>query len=123
MSESGIDQPHGSERTAIQGIDPGFPLDQWWALRFIQHVIEWVRLKERHSAYIEEAIGFKKDPLDLRSPFTWSNGEGLSELEKRRMVARVKNEHDARIERARGNGVPNPLRLQREPVDIDVFYG
>jgi hypothetical protein len=38
-------------------------------------------------------------------------------------VARIKEDHATRLERARAKVQPNPLRPEGEPIDIDDLYG
>lgn len=107
----------------------GLPAYYSWRTRsgctfcFFQQKIEWVRLKEQHPEAFEEAKSYEKDALNHGSPFTWSQGESLEELEKPERVAKIKADHATRVKRRRAKFQPNPLRPDAEPLDIDDLYG
>ncbi len=113
----------------LDGTGLGLPAYYEWRTRsgctfcFFQQKIEWVRLLERHPKFFEEAKAYEKNALDHGSPFTWSQGEALTDLQRPERVAEIKKEHLRRIERARGKRVVNPLRPDDEPLDIDDLYG
>lgn len=90
---------------------------------FFQQKIEWVRLMEQHPDKFEEAKRYEKTAVESGSPFTWSQGESLEELEKPERVAQIRLDHAKRVERQRAKVLPNPLRDNLEPVDIDELYG
>ena len=72
----------------LDGAGLGLPAYYAWRTRsgctfcFFQQKIEWVRLKEHHPEAFEEAKAYEKNSVDHGSPFTWSQGEALEELEK-----------------------------------------
>lgn len=113
----------------LDGSGLGLPEYYQWRTRsgctfcFFQQKIEWVRLKERHPDFFEEAKRYEKNAIDHGSPFTWSQGESLSELEQPERVEQIKKNHQIRLERMRANWHPNPLRPNAEPIDIDDLYG
>jgi hypothetical protein len=82
-----------------------------------------VRLKDRHPAAFEDAKTYEKNALEHGSPFTWSQGEPLSELEKPERVAEIIADFEIRKQRELANRRPNPLRvIPIEPIDIDELY-
>ena len=78
---------------------------------------------ERHPDFFEEAKSYEKNAIDHGSPFTWSQGESLDDLAKPKRVAQIREEHQQRLDRMRGNRHMNPLRPDAEPIDIDDLYG
>ena len=127
LKESGIDKTGVLEILEAAGL--GLPTYYEWRTRsgctfcFFQQKIEWVRLKERHPDYFEEAKSYEKNALVNGSPFTWSRGESLEELERPERILQVKAEHEARLQRDIGKRVMNPLRPGAEPLDMDDLYG
>ena len=127
LKEAGIDK--AGVLDILDGAGIGLPTYYEWRTRsgctfcFFQQKIEWIRLMERHPNYFEEAKAYEKVAVDYGSPFTWSQGESLVELSRPERVAQVKEEHQRRLERLRAKRVPNPLRPDAEPVDIDDLYG
>lgn len=113
----------------LEGAGLGLPKYYSWRTRsgctfcFFQQKIEWVRLKEEHPEAFEEAKAYEKNALDHGSPFTWCQGESLDELEKPERVDQIKRDHADRLERMKSKVVPNPLRPDAEPLDIDDLYG
>jgi 3'-phosphoadenosine 5'-phosphosulfate sulfotransferase (PAPS reductase)/FAD synthetase len=90
---------------------------------FFQQKIEWVNLKERHPDRFEEAKRYEKTALAHQSPFTWSQGESLEELEIPERVAQIKADFARRLEREKSNRKVNPLRMGlKEFEDIDELY-
>ncbi len=89
---------------------------------FFQQKIEWVRLRERHPEAFEEAKEYEKTAIDHGSPFTWSQGESLSDLEKPERQEQIRLDHERRLERARSRLQANPLRPNTS-VDLDDVYG
>ena len=66
----------------------------------------------------------EKDALEHGSPFTWSKGESLTELEQPTRVAEIEAEYEIRLARLRKAIPINPLRPPKEsPEDIDDIYG
>ena len=82
-----------------------------------------MRLRERHPEAFEEAKAYEKDAVAHGSPFTWSQGESLKELEKPGRIKRIQADHEKRLARMRAKTQPNPLRPDSEPLDIDDLYG
>ncbi|MGE4261612.1 phosphoadenosine phosphosulfate reductase family protein [Shewanella sp.] len=108
----------------------GYPKYYEWRSRsgctfcFFQQKIEWVRLKEQHPEDFEKAKELEKDALDHGSPFTWSKGESLGDLEKPERIAQIKAEYETRRARLRLSIPVNPLRPTKEdPEDVDDIYG
>lgn len=125
--EEGIDKAGVMEILETSGL--GLPDYYAWRSRsgctfcFFQQKIEWVRLKEQHPEAFEEAKRYEKSAVEHGSPFTWSQGEPLSELEKPSRVAQIKKEYEERLARLKARSMENPLRPNQEPIDIDALYG
>ncbi|MGK8171066.1 phosphoadenosine phosphosulfate reductase domain-containing protein [Pseudomonas aeruginosa] len=124
--EAGIDKAGVTDILESSGV--GYPKYYEWRSRsgctfcFFQQKIEWVRLKERHPEAFEEAKALEKDALEHGSPFTWSAGESLSDLERPERIAQITADFENRKCRNRANTPINPLR----PIDIeniDEVYG
>ena len=82
-----------------------------------------MRLKETHPEAFEEAKGYEKNALEHGSPFTWTQGESLSELEMPERVAEISADFEIRKQRELARRKPNPLRIiPIEPIDIDDLY-
>ncbi|MGE6234885.1 phosphoadenosine phosphosulfate reductase family protein [Aeromonas media] len=126
--EAGINKAAVIDILENSGI--GYPKYYEWRSRsgctfcFFQQKIEWVRLRERHPEAYEEAKALEKDALEHGSPFTWSKGESLTDLENPERIAAIKTEYESRRARLR-NSIPiNPLRpIKSSPEDIDDIYG
>ncbi|MEI7381656.1 phosphoadenosine phosphosulfate reductase family protein [Pectobacterium versatile] len=125
--EAGIDKPGVIDILESSGL--GYPKYYEWRSRsgctfcFFQQKIEWARLKERHPEAFEAAKALEKDSLEHGSPFTWSKGESLSELEKPERIAQIKNDYELRLRRERKRRLVNPLRPNDVCIDIDdLFY-
>lgn len=107
----------------------GLPRYYEWRTRsgctfcFFQQKIEWVRLKEQHPNAFEEAKRYEKTAVENGSPFTWSQGESLEDLEQPERIEQIKREHTRRIGRAQARLQRNPLRPDGEPLDVDDLYG
>jgi 3'-phosphoadenosine 5'-phosphosulfate sulfotransferase (PAPS reductase)/FAD synthetase len=107
----------------------GLPSYYSWRTRsgctfcFFQQKIEWIRLREQHPEAFEEAKSYEKVAVDHGSPFTWSQGESLTDLEQPNRIRQIKEDHEKRLARKRTNVVTNPLRPDSEPIDIDDLYG
>ncbi|TDV89920.1 phosphoadenosine phosphosulfate reductase family protein [Halomonas alkaliantarctica] len=127
FKEDGIDKPGVSEILESSGL--GWPKYYEWRSRsgctfcFYQQKIEWVRLQERHPEAFEEAIAYEKDALDHGSPFTWSQGESLTELIKPERIQQIKADYAKRVERIKAKKTKNPLRPDDNLIDIDDVYG
>ena len=61
--------------------------------------------------------------MDGGSPFTWSEGESLSELEQPERIQQITEDHERRLQRLQDKRTINPLRPDFEPIDIDDLYG
>jgi 3'-phosphoadenosine 5'-phosphosulfate sulfotransferase (PAPS reductase)/FAD synthetase len=126
--EDGIDKPGVVDILESSGL--GYPKYYEWRSRsgctfcFFQQKIEWVRLKERHPDAFEAAKALEKDALEHGSPFTWSKGESLNELEQPERVADIEAEYEVRRARLRKSIPINPLRpVRNSPEDVDDVYG
>lgn len=123
----------GIDKSGVNGIleaaGVGLPKYYSWRSRsgcyfcFYQQKIEWVRLRERHPDRFELAKAYEKNALEHGSPFTWSAGESLEELERPERIEAIRRDHDRRLERQRTRMVHNPLREDAEMMDIDELYG
>ena len=127
LKEAGVDKAGVLE--ILEGTGLGLPQYYEWRTRsgctfcFFQQKIEWVRLRERHPDFFEEAKSYEKNAMDHGSPFTWSEGESLDELGQPGRIAQIREEHRRRLERMRVKLQTNPLRPDAEPIDIDDLYG
>ncbi|MAN80841.1 MAG: hypothetical protein CMM77_15785 [Rhodospirillaceae bacterium] len=127
FKDAGIDKPGVLE--ILDGAGLGLPKYYEWRTRsgctfcFFQQKIEWVRLREQHPEAFEEAKAYEKDAVEHGSPFTWSQGESLEELEQPERIAQIRADHADRLARMRAKIQPNPLRPDSEPLDIDDLYG
>ncbi|MES2260558.1 MAG: phosphoadenosine phosphosulfate reductase family protein [Pseudomonadota bacterium] len=126
--EAGIDKVGVIDILENSGV--GYPKYYEWRSRsgctfcFFQQKIEWVRLREQHPKAYEAAKDLEKDALDHGSPFTWSKGESLSDMEQPERVAAIQKEYDIRRARIRKAIPINPLRPAKAyPDDIDDIYG
>ncbi|UPL05439.1 hypothetical protein PisoF_01087 [Pseudomonas sp. IsoF] len=126
--EDGIDKVAVMDILESSGL--GYPKYYEWRSRsgctfcFFQQKIEWVRLKERHPEAFIAAKNLEKDALEHGSPFTWSKGESLSDIEQPERVAQIETEYENRRARLRKNIPVNPLRpVKTCPEDIDDVYG
>lgn len=125
--QHGVDKPGVFEILEASGI--GLPAYYEWRSRsgctfcFFQQKIEWVRLKERHPDAFEDAKKYEKTAVDSGSPFTWTQGEPLTDLEKPDRVAAIKTDFEKRQARLKSKRRSNPLRPDLiEMIDIDDLY-
>lgn len=127
FKDDGIDKAGVFEILENSGL--GLPTYYDWRSRsgctfcFFQQKIEWVGLKERHPEAFERAKQMEKTSLDHGSPFSWSEGETLLELEKPERIAQIRADHEKRVERAKAKRKVNPLRPEQGAVDLDEIYG
>ena len=127
FKEAGVDKAGVME--ILDGSGLGLPDYYSWRTRsgctfcFFQQKIEWVRLREQHPEAYEEAKAYEKDAVEQGSPFTWSQGESLADLEKPERVAQIRQDHAQRLQRLKSKVQPNPLRPDQDPLDIDDLYG
>ncbi len=126
--EAGIDKLAVIDILESSGV--GYPKYYDWRSRsgctfcFFQQKIEWVRLREQHPEDYEKAKELEKDALEHGSPFTWSKGESLWDMEKPERIAEIKAEFEIRRDRLRKSIPINPLRPVKEGLeDIDDVYG
>lgn len=125
--EDGIDKQGVMDILEASGV--GFPKYYEWRSRsgctfcFFQQKIEWVRLKERHPEAFEEAKMYEKSALEHGSPFTWTEGEPLSDLENPTRVRQIIEDYERRRQRDLSKRPVNPLRPAQGNVDIDDLYG
>lgn len=127
--EAGVDKKGVHDILESSGV--GLPKYYDWRSRsgctfcFFQQKIEWVRLKERHPEAFEEAKSYEKNALEHGSPFTWSKGESLDELEKPARVIQIVADYDRRKQRDLANRPVNPLRPASiaGSEDIDDIFG
>lgn len=125
--EDGLDKPAVIE--ILENVGLGLPEYYSWRSRsgctfcFFQQKIEWVRLREIHPESFEEAKAYEKLAIDSGSPFTWTQGESLVDLEQPERIASIKAEFEKRQARMQKKRKVNPLRPQLiDMVDIDELY-
>lgn len=127
FKEARIDKPGVLD--ILEGAGLGLPKYYSWRTRsgctfcFFQQKIEWVRLRAEHPEAFEEAKAYEKNAVEHGSPFTWSQGESLDELEQPNRLEQIKQDHERRLARLRSKVQSNPLRRDSEPLDIDDLYG
>lgn len=125
--EAGIDKRGVME--ILDGSGVGLPKYYDWRSRsgctfcFFQQKIEWVRLRERHPEAFEEAKQYEKSALEHGSPFTWSKGESLSELEQPERIQQIIEDYKRRRAREQSKRPINPLRPSLCVEDIDELFG
>jgi hypothetical protein len=125
--EHGIDREGVLDILTAAGV--GLPRYYNWRSRsgctfcFFQQKIEWVRLKKTHPDAFEEAKEYEKTALSHGSPFTWSEGEPLYELERPERVRQIEADFEQRLAREKAKRRPNPLRVLQDIEDIDDLYG
>ena len=126
LRDAGIDRAGVIE--ILRQSDVGEPAYYGWRSRsgctfcFFQQKIEWVRLAEHHPERFAEAVNYEKTALKDGSPFTWSQGESLTELIAPLRVEQIKDDYEKRRERMRRNRRVNPLSA-RSPETVDDVYG
>ena len=124
---------HGLDKAAViellEASGLGLPAYYRWRSRsgctfcFYQQKIEWVRLKEEHPDAYEEARSYEKVALENDSPFTWSHGESLDDMEKPERIEQIKSDHQKRVQRIKKRAVSNPLNPIVDIADLDDVYG
>ena len=124
---------HGLDKSAVidvlEASGLGLPTYYRWRSRsgctfcFYQRKIEWVRLKEEHPEAYEEARSYEKVALENDSPFTWSQGESLDDLEKPERIAQIKADYEKRLTKKMKRTVANPLNPELDILDIDDVLG
>lgn len=125
--EDGIDRQGVYELLDASGV--GMPKYYEWRSRsgctfcFFQQKIEWVRLKQHHPEAFEEAKSYEKTAIEHGSPFTWTQGESLTDLEKPERIAEIQADFEIRKQREFARIKVNPLRpVVERTVDIDDLY-
>jgi hypothetical protein len=125
--EAGIDKPGVYDLLDSSGV--GMPKYYDWRSRsgctfcFFQQKIEWVKLKQHHPEAFEDAKNYEKSALQHGSPFTWTHGESLSDLEQPERVSAIQADYEIRKRREMSKARVNPLRPKIEyPLDIDDLY-
>lgn len=126
--DSGVDKKGVHDILESSGV--GLPKYYDWRSRsgctfcFFQQKIEWVRLKDRHPEAFEEAKSYEKNALEHGSPFTWSKGESLNELEKPARVIQIVEDYERRKQRELASRPVNALRPAAIcGEDIDDLFG
>lgn len=124
---------HGLDKAAVidllESSGLGLPTYYDWRSRsgctfcFYQQKIEWVRLKRTHPEAFEEAKAYEKTALEHGSPFTWSDRESLTDLEKPERIKEIEDDYEKRQERAKARRAKNPLRANLTDIEIDEAYG
>ena len=126
LRDAGIDRAGVLE--IHQHSDVGEPEYYQWRSRsgctfcFFQQKIEWVRLSEEHPDRFKEAVDYEKTALRDGSPFTWTQGESLTELIAPKRVEQIKVDYQKRRERLLRNRRVNPLSAKPAPT-LDDIYG
>ena len=134
FAEDGIDKQGVINLLEKSGV--GLPDYYKWRSRsgctfcFYQQKIEWVRLKENHPGKYEEAKSYEKLAQDHDSPFTWSEKESLTDMEKPERVKKIKEDYEIRKARWKANKVKRDLlawakedRHYEQEDEIDEIYG
>ena len=130
LREAGIDKKGVIE--LLEKSNVGLPTYYRWRSRsgctfcFFQQKIDRVRLKKEHPDAFEEAKRYEKTAIEHGSPFTWSHGESLEELERPERVTRIEADYETRLARETAQRVSNPLRIGislDKGIDIDELYG
>jgi hypothetical protein len=125
--EHGVDKQGVLDLLDAAGV--GLPKYYGWRSRsgctfcFFQQKIEWVRLRDQHPESYEEAKRYEKNALDHGSPFTWTQGESLSDLEQPERRAQIVADYEIRKQRERARIPINPLRPPpSENLELDELY-
>lgn len=126
LRDAGIDRSGVIDLLESAGV--GEPEYYKWRTRsgctfcFFQQKIEWVRLKREHPDAYEDAKAYEKNALEHGSPFTWSQGESLVDLEQPERVKAVELEFEQRRERLLSRRRINPL-AGANGLTVDDYYG
>ncbi|MFT8370416.1 MAG: phosphoadenosine phosphosulfate reductase family protein [Acetobacter sp.] len=127
LRDAGIDKAGVID--ILEQADVGEPAYYNWRSRsgctfcFFQQKIEWVRLAERHPDKFAEAVKYEKTALDDGTPFTWSQGESLTELTLPERIEAIREDYRKRLERLRSRRPQNPLSTRPVNESIDDIYG
>ncbi len=126
LREAGIDRAGVIDMLDSAGV--GEPDYYRWRTRsgctfcFFQQKIEWVRLKREHPDAFEDAKSYEKTALQHGSPFTWSQGESLEDIERPERTKAIEDEFEQRRNRLFSRRRLNPLAGD-DGLTIDDFYG
>ncbi|MER8482403.1 phosphoadenosine phosphosulfate reductase family protein [Mesorhizobium sp. M0115] len=126
LREAGIDRAGVTDMLESAGV--GEPEYYQWRTRsgctfcFFQQKIEWVRLKREHPDAYEDAKRYEKTALEHGSPFTWSQGESLIDLEQPDRIEAVEVEFEQRRARLLARRRVNPLAGDKT-LTVDDYYG
>lgn len=126
LREAGIDRAGVIDMLESAGV--GEPEYYKWRTRsgctfcFFQQKIEWVRLKREHPEAYEDAKLYEKTALEHGSPFTWSQGESLIDLEQPERIDAVEREFEQRRARLLARRRVNPLAGDKG-LTVDDYYG
>ena len=126
LREAGVDRAGVIE--LLQQADVGEPEYYSWRSRsgctfcFFQQKIEWVRLAAHHPEEFKKAIAYEKTALEGGSPFTWSQGESLTELIEPKRVEAIELDYERRVARLKKRRPKNPLAAEADDT-IDDIYG
>jgi len=128
LKEAGIDRRGVVD--ILDGAGVGEPTYYQWRSRsgctfcFFQQKIEWVRLMREHPDRYEEAKSYEKAALTHGSPFTWSQGESLEELQTPERVAEIERHYADRLSRLLSRRRANPLATGLDdPISADDVFG
>ena len=119
FKQAGVDKAGVLE--ILDGAGLGLPKYYAWRTRsgctfcFFQQKIEWVRLKEHHPDAFDEAKTYEKNAVEHGSPFTWSQGESLEELEKPERVEQIRQDHEQRLARMRSKLQTQSPKIRPRP--------
>lgn len=124
--EDGVDLAGVKEILESSGV--GLPDYYRWRSRsgctfcFFQQKIEWVHLMEEHPDAFEEAKRYEKLARDHQSPFTWSAGESLEELQQPERIREIRERHAQRVARLKAAKRFNPLHSVTSEPELDEVY-
>jgi hypothetical protein len=125
--EDGVDKSGVFDILDASGL--GLPKYYDWRSRsgctfcFYQQKIEWVGLMEHHPEAFEEAKAMEKSAINSGSPFTWVDGEPLTDLEKPVRIIQIKKDFEDRKRKELRKRIPNPLQpLEDATIDIDDLF-
>jgi len=125
--EHGIDKEDVVDILNDSGL--GLPAYYQWRTRsgctfcFYQQKIEWLRLKEKHPEAYQEAVELEKLSMGAGSPYTWVQGETLEQMAEEKRVIQIHADHEKRVQQASKRRKANPLRDDKQVVDMDDLYG
>ncbi len=125
--EDGVDKSGVFDILNASGL--GLPKYYEWRSRsgctfcFYQQKIEWVGLMENHPEAFEEAKAMEKTAMNSGSPFTWVDGEPLTDLEKPVRIIQIKKDFEERKRKELSRRIPNPLQVSEDMnIDIDDLF-